>query len=196
MAAATDDLVKSVLLASVAAGATPFVPVPWLDDWAHSIALRSVARTVLERHPERTGDAAALVEGYLAHGAPPLGARALVAAARFVVRKMAVVLDVKKSHDVLGETIAFALALDVALATEPPSRALGHRIAVAVSAVGAGPIEALTRAVRLAIAEGGGAAQRFSRIGPGLANEIAAVQARLVASMGGNKSASASVDGS
>ncbi len=46
-------------------------------------------------------------------------AKALAAAARFVdPQGVAVVLDVKKSHDVFGESIAYALALDVAVAPE------------------------------------------------------------------------------
>jgi len=56
-----------------------------------------------------------MVDSYIEAGQDPLAQRAVVGAARFVVRKLAVVLDVKKSHDVFGETIALALAVDVAM---------------------------------------------------------------------------------
>ena len=57
-----------------------------------------------------------IVDAYVKEGASSLGKSIVVGAASFVVRKVAIVLDVKKSYDVFGESIAFALALDLAAA--------------------------------------------------------------------------------
>ena len=83
----------------------------------------------------------------------------LVGAARFVVRKVAVVLDVKKSHDVFGESIAFAIALDVASERKwihDDADALGGAMHRAVAASASGALEGLVRAGREAFAAGGG----------------------------------------
>ena len=84
--------------------------------------------------------------------------KAATTLARFVVRKVAVVLDVKKTHDVFGEAIAFAMALDSAVVravvTPTNGDAVGVAIHRAMQTVGSGLIDAMTRAGREAF--GGG----------------------------------------
>src|SRR5262245_54011344 len=111
------ELARLVLLEAAGSSVTPFVPVPFVDDYLFELLLRRIARKVIERGEKAVDPlvAKAVVEGYVKAGAAPVAERALTAAARFVVRKVAVILDVKKSHDVFGEALAFALALDVAV---------------------------------------------------------------------------------
>src|SRR5690606_22550340 len=106
------EVVGVVLVEAVGSSFTPFVPVPFVDDYLFERLLRRITRKVFERAGQEVTKPVtkAIVEGYVRAGDPGLGEKALTAAARFVVRKVAVVLDVKKSHDVFGEAIAYALA--------------------------------------------------------------------------------------
>jgi hypothetical protein len=177
---AATALVKEVLVEALGSSATPFVPVPFVDEWIFARLLRRIAKKVLARRARPT-DAAwitALVASYTDSGTAPLGQRAFVGAARFVIRKVAVVLDVKKSHDVFGEAIAFAVALDLAAAggwtdaLDP--RALGAAIHRTVSAVGSGLVDTVTRAGRSAWSNPANDAgdTRLARIAAEIAREI------------------------
>lgn len=153
---ATTALVKDVLVEAVGSSATPFVPVPFVDDWLFARLLRRIAKKVLVRRmkPAEPAWIKVLVGAYAEAGDPSLGKKVAVSAARFVVRKLAIVLDVKKSHDVFGEAIAFAVALDLAIAggwtdaLDP--RTLGGSIQRATSSMGTGLVETVTRAGRAA----------------------------------------------
>lgn len=150
------EIARDVLLEAIGSSATPFVPVPFVDDWLVARLLRRVAKKVLVRHgidpaPELRK---AIVDGFVDAGSEPLAQRLGVGAVRFVVRKVAVVLDVKKSHDVFGQCIAFALALDVALTRGAlqswPALDVGSIIHRSVESVGSAAIEGLATAVRRA----------------------------------------------
>jgi hypothetical protein len=162
------EIARDVLLEALGSSATPFVPVPWVDDWIVARLLRRIAKKVLVRHGLEADKPTvkALADGFLGAGQEPLATRAAVGAVRFVVRKVAVVLDVKKSHDVFGEAIAFALALDAAvvggaLRTASPYE-VGHLIHRAVSATGSAALEGLAGAVRSAFERQGAAHDRAS----------------------------------
>ena len=155
----TREIARDVLLEAFGASATPFVPVPFVDDWMLKRILRRIAGKVLAKHGLTSPALArSVVDAYVGAGATPLGTSILVGAARFVARKVAVVLDVKKSHDVFGESIAFALALDLAatqgVATDAGAAALGAAIHRTLQVVGSGTVEALVRAGREAYARG------------------------------------------
>lgn len=155
----TRAIARDVLLEAFGASATPFVPVPFVDDWMLERILRRIAGKALASHGLTSPALArSVVDAYVGAGATPIGTSILVGAARFVVRKVAVVLDVKKSHDVFGESIAFALALDLAAthgaATEAGAPALGAAIYRTLQVVGSGTVEALVRAGREAYARG------------------------------------------
>lgn len=128
---ATTALVKDVLAEALGSSATPFVPVPFVDDWIFARLLGRIARKVMHRRARPVQDpwVKALIASYTDSGTRPLAERAVVGAARFVVRKIAVVLDVKKSHDVFGEAIAFAVALDLAIVAAGPTRSRRARSA-------------------------------------------------------------------
>ena len=85
-----------MLVEALGSSATPFVPLPFVDDYLFARLLRRTARKVLERKGQLVDDRVvkALVEGYLREGDPSLGSKAVTTAARFIVRKVAVVLDV------------------------------------------------------------------------------------------------------
>jgi len=108
------DLVLDVLVEAFGSSATPFVPLPWVDDWMLARLMRRVTRKVLERRRETksTDFVKAVVDGYTEAASPSRGRWAFNTAARFVLRKVSVVLDAKKSHDLFGEVIAFSLAVD------------------------------------------------------------------------------------
>jgi hypothetical protein len=149
----TRELAREVLVEAFGASATPFVPVPFVDDWMLARLLRRIAGKVLARHGlESKTLPRAITDAYVKEGAAPLAKSILVGAARFVVRKVAVVLDVKKSYDVFGESIAFAFALDIGAsngwATDLGGARLGGAIHRAMQQVGSGAIEALVRAGR------------------------------------------------
>jgi hypothetical protein len=135
------ELVRVVLAEAALSSLTPFVPVPFVDDWILERLLGRIARKVA---PHIAFD---VVRGYLRASASPLTMRAISAAAHFVVRKVALVFDVKRSHDVFGEAIAFAYALDVA--PHPvDAAALGGAIHRSLQSLGPAALEVLTRAAR------------------------------------------------
>ncbi len=151
--ARTRAIARDVLLEAFGASATPFVPVPFVDDWMQARLLRRVAAKVLERHGLATGELPRkLVDAYVKEGAPPLGTSIAVGAARLIVGKVAVVLDVKKSYEVFGESIAFAIALDVGAARgwahEAGATRLGGAMHRSLRVVGSGALEALVRAAK------------------------------------------------
>jgi hypothetical protein len=156
-------LARDVLVEAFGASATPFVPVPFVDDWMHARVLRRIAKKVLEPHGMTSETLTkAVADAYVEAGSPPLAKSVVVGAARFVVRKVAVVLDVMKSHDVFGQSIAFALAIDIAAerrwVDESRAKILGAVIHRALSRIGSGPLDALARAVKEAASKrlGGG----------------------------------------
>jgi hypothetical protein len=145
---------------AVGSSLTPWVPVPFVDDWIYERLLRRIARKVMERGGISEADLGAgrIAEVYLKAGDPSFGVKAATTLARFVVRKVAVVLDVKKTHDVFGESIAFALALDSAVVrgvVNPHNgEAVGSAIHRSMQVVGSGLVDAMTRAGREAFAGG------------------------------------------
>ena len=160
-------IAREVLVEAFGASATPFVPVPFIDDWMLARLLRRIAGKVLARHaltspPELPK---VIVDAYVDEGSSSLARSVVVGAARFVVRKLAVVLDVKKSYDVFGQSIVFALALDLAAAQGWLHEASAERVGAAVyrtmqivgsGAIGSlGSLGSLGRAGRAAYAKGG-----------------------------------------
>jgi hypothetical protein len=139
---------------AVGSSLTPWVPVPFVDDWILERLLRRIARKVMERGGI-SGDDDAIAEAYLKAGDPSFGMKAATTLVRFVVRKVAVVLDVKKTHDVFGEAIAFAMALDSAVVrgavTATNGDAVGAAIHRSMQQVGSGLLDAMTRAGREAV---------------------------------------------
>jgi hypothetical protein len=155
------EIVREVLVEAFGASATPFVPLPFVDDYLHARLLRRIAAKTLARHGLGSpGLARSVVDGYVKEGALSLGKSILVGAARFVVRKVAIVLDVKKSYDVFGESLAFALALDLAAENgwvhERAAARVGGAIHRVLGTVGSGAIEALVRAAREAVGQAAG----------------------------------------
>jgi hypothetical protein len=151
------ELVGVVLLEAVGSSVTPFVPLPFVDDWLFARLLERIAAKVLAREapPPPPEVAKAIVKGYMHAAEPPLHERAVIAAARFVARKVAIIFDVMKSHDVFGEAIAFALALDVAreagAVDARRASSLGGAIHRAVERVGSAAIDVVTEATREAL---------------------------------------------
>lgn len=146
-----------VIALAVGSSLTPFVPVPFLDDYILERLLRRIAKKVMAQGG-MTFSEKPLVKAYLQAGDPSLGMKAATTMARFVVRKVAVVLDVKKSHDVFGEAIAFAFALDSAVrakaVVESNAPAVGVAIHRSIQLVGSGLIDAMTRAGKKAFSGG------------------------------------------
>jgi hypothetical protein len=174
------EIVREVLVEAFGASATPFVPVPFVDDWMLARLLRRIAGKVLARHgltkpPEL---AKVIVDAYFDEGSSSIARSVVVGAARFVVRKLAIVLDVKKSYDVFGQSIVFALALDSAAAHGWLHEASAERVGAAVhrtlKIVGSGAIEALGRAGRDAYARGGA-----GQLADAIAAEVERTQAQL-----------------
>ena len=165
-------LVKEVLVEAFGASATPFLPVPFVDDWMHARLLRRIAAKVLMRHAlgSPPGLPKVVVAAFVAEGAPSIARSIAVGAARFVVRKLAIVLDVKKGYDVFGQAIVFALALDLAATRgwlhEASAERVGGAIHRALAEVGSGAIEALGRTGRDAFARGP------SHLGDAIAAEV------------------------
>jgi hypothetical protein len=170
------------LVEAVGSSMTPFVPLPFVDDYLFARLLRRIARKVIggDEAPVRS-IAKTLVDGYTKAGEAPLGEKALSAAARFVVRKVAVVLDVKRSHDVFGEAIIFALALDVAVAfgavQEVSARSVGEALHRSVQTVGSAAIEVLSRAGRDAFTGEGD--NRFMRVAEAIGKQVDEAHAQL-----------------
>jgi hypothetical protein len=189
------DIARDVLLEALGSSATPFVPVPWVDDWLVARLLRRIAKKVLTRHgiepsAELTRD---IAEGFAFAGEKPFATRAAVSAVRFVVRKIAVVLDVKKSHDVFGQAIAFALALDAAIdrgvLRATSARDVGALLHRATLGVGSGTIDQLAGAVRHAFQRHASPRERAShqtraeRIADAVGAQIDEAQARLASAL-------------
>jgi hypothetical protein len=175
-------IVREVLLEAFGASATPFVPVPFVDDWMLARLLRRVAAKVLARHgltspPELPK---VIVDAYIAEGSPSLARSVAVGAARFVVRKLAIVLDVKKSYDVFGQAIVFALAVDLAAAHGWLHEASAERVGAALhrtlKVVGSGAIASLGRAGRDAYVKRGEGAGQLAEV---IAGEVDRTRARL-----------------
>lgn len=189
------DIARDVLLEALGSSATPFVPVPFVDDWLVARLLRRIAKKVLVRHGvDPTPDVRkAIVDGFVDAGSEPLAQRAAVGAVRFVVRKVAVVLDVKKSHDVFGQAIAFALALDSAVARGAlhswPAAEVGTILHRAVESVGSAAIEGLATAVRRAFERNAASGERAShqtraaRVSDAVGTHIEEAHARLTAAV-------------
>lgn len=189
---ASREIARDVLLEALGSSATPFVPVPFVDDWLVARLLRRIAKKVLVRHHiDPTSELrSAIVDGFVDAGAEPLATRAAVGAVRFVVRKIAVVMDVKKSHDVFGQCIAFALALDAAIARgalqSRPAMEVGNILHRALESVGSAAIEGLATAVRRAFeknpaVQGEGASQqtRAARVAEAVGTHIEDAHMRL-----------------
>lgn len=182
-------IARDVLLEALGSSATAFVPVPFVDDWLVARLLRRIAKKVLVRHEiDPTPDLGkAIVDGFVDEDAEPLAQRAAVGAVRFVIRKVAVVLDVKKSHDVFGQAIAFALALDAAIARgalqSRPAAEVGSIIHRALQAVGSAAIEGLATAVRRAFEKSGAERAshqtRAARVADAVGTHIEEAHARL-----------------
>ena len=174
------EIVRDVLVEAFSASATPFVPVPLVDDWMFGRLLRRIAGKVLARHaltspPELPQ---VIVAAYFDAGSSSVVKSVAVGAARFVVRKLAIVLDVKKSYDVFGKSIVFALALDLAAANGWLHEASAERVGAAVHrtllVVGSGAIESLGRAGRDAFKRGGP-----KQLGAAMAAEVERARAQL-----------------
>jgi hypothetical protein len=181
--ARTRAIARDVLLEALGASATPFVPVPFVDDWMQARLLCRVATKVLDRHGlPTTSIPRGIVDAYVKEGAPPLGTSIAVGAARFIVRKLAIVLDVKRSYEVFGESIAFAIALDVGAARgwahDAGAARLGGAMHRALKVVGSGAIEALVRAGRDASARATPAPGSL-QLGDALGREIDAIRLKI-----------------
>jgi hypothetical protein len=145
----TRHAVMSALLEAVGSSATPFVPLPFVDDWIVRRIFRRVARKTVRRHGVTDAKLLAkrIVKGYVAAGKSGMMRTVANVTTRFIVRKFAVALDVKKSHDVFSETIAFAVALEVCcehgwhFTVEP--KVLGKAIYRAVREVGGKLLETI-----------------------------------------------------
>lgn len=168
MSSTSREIARDVLLEALGSSATPFVPVPFVDDWLVGRLLRRIAKKVLVRHGiEATSDLrASIVDGFIGADAEPLTRKAAVGAVRFVVRKVAVVLDVKKSHDVFGQAIAFALALDAAVTRGALQSWSAHDVGMilhrALESVGSAAIEGLATAVKGAFQKTAASGERAS----------------------------------
>lgn len=145
---------------AVGSSLTPWVPVPFVDDWILERLLRRIARKVMERGgiSEPAPLAPAIAGAYLRAGDSSFGVKAATTLVRFAVRKVAIVLDVKKTHDVFGEAIAFAMALDSAVVRAVVTPVNGDAVGLAIHrsmlTVGSGLLDAMTRAGREAFAGG------------------------------------------
>ena len=180
----TREIAREVLLEAFGASATPFVPVPFVDDWMLARLLRRIAGKVLTRHAVTTPDLPRLiVDAYVKAGQSSMASTILVGAARFVVRKLAVVMDVKKSHDVFGESIAFALGLDIAVingwATEAGAAHLGAAMYRSLQIVGSGALEALVRAARDGFTRSGADTKRLDHLSEAIAGEVEKARKQL-----------------
>jgi hypothetical protein len=180
--ARTREIAREVLIEAFGASATPFVPVPFVDDYLYARLLRRVATKVLDRNGLPSSDSRlprTIVDAFLKEGASPIGTSIAVGAARFIVRKVAIVLDVKKCHEVFGESIAFAVALDIGAsrgwAREASAERLGGAMHRSLKAVGSGAFEALFRAGREAAKAGGNPA----RMGDAIGREIDEMRAKI-----------------
>lgn len=183
------EIAREVLYEALGSSATPFVPVPWVDDWLVARLLRRIARKVMARRglEPQPPVVKAVVEGYMGAGAEPLATKAAVGAVRFVVRKVAVVLDVKKSHDVFGQAIAFAFALDRALVARALADASAYDVGAvlhrAVESAGSAALEGVVGSVRASFAEGGEERTRRERIAGALSAHVDEAAARIASAV-------------
>ena len=177
-------IARDVLVEAFGASATPWVPVPFVDDWVLERVLRRIAGKVLARHgltspPELP---AVVTKAYVDADPSSLAKSVVVGAARFAIRKLAVVLDVKRSYDVFGQAIAFALALDIACERgwlhEASAERVGGAVYRTLRVVGAGAIASLGRAGRHAFARGG-----KSAVTDALAGEMDHLRGQLEAAL-------------
>ncbi|OJY27727.1 MAG: hypothetical protein BGO98_41440 [Myxococcales bacterium 68-20] len=183
----TRDLVTLVLLEAVGSSVTSFVPVPFVDDYLLAQLLRRITRKVSDRAGQRIEEpfANAIVDGYVRAADHGLGEKAFNAAARFLLRKVALVLDVKRSHDVFGQSIAYALALDIALKAEPfdawRAPLVGRAIHRATESVGSAAIELISRAGRDALNASSRAPEgaRLARVAEAIGKEVDSAHGRL-----------------
>ncbi len=181
------DLVDLVLVEAVGSSVTPFVPLPFVDEYLFARLLRRITRKVIERAklPVDEPVVHAVVDAYLRAGDSGLHEKFFTAAARFVIRKLAVVLDVKKSHDVFGEAIAFALALDVVVQLGALSSGTASKVGAAIhrstQTVGSAALEVITRAGREAFKASEGAEQssRFARVAGAIGKRVDETSAHL-----------------
>ena len=68
-----NDIARDVLVEAFGASATPFVPVPFVDDYLVARLLRRIAGKVLARHDVVSPELArAIVVAYVKEGSPPL----------------------------------------------------------------------------------------------------------------------------
>jgi hypothetical protein len=191
----TADIVRLVIGEAVGSSLTPFVPLPWVDDMILERLMRRIAAKVLVERgvPSYPAIAKTLVGAYVDAGKDPLASRVLVGAARFVMRKVAVILDVKKSHDVFGEAIVFALAVDIAAESrwvkESTAKEVGGAIYVALEATGSGAIDALARSARAAFKDKEGEGSRLSRAKDKLTLELETTKTTLEATLRGEAKA-------
>ena len=177
-------LVPVVLVEALGSSVTPFIPLPFVDDWIFEGLLRRIVHKVA---PAEGSVEAAVVAGYVRAGASPMHTKALTAAVRFVIRKVAVILDVKKGHDVFGEAIAFAFALDIAVAEGRLASAdaagaaeVGAAMYRSTQSLGSAAIEVVTRAVRTAIGKTAGeASSGLARTSEAIGAQVDAAYARL-----------------
>jgi hypothetical protein len=174
------EIARDVLVEAWGASATPFVPVPFVDEWMQARLLRRIAGKVLARHgltspPELPK---VIVDAYFKVEHSSIAKSVAVGAARFIVRKLAIALDVKKSYDVFGQFIVFALAVDLAAANGWLDEASAERVGAAIfrtlAVVGSGAIESLGRAGRDAYSRGGA-----SRLADAIAAEVDRTRAVL-----------------
>ncbi len=178
------EIARLVLMEAVGASATPFIPVPFVDDFLRTQLLKRVATKVLARHdPPANELAGAVVSAYDKAGARPLASSIAVGAARFIVRKLAIVLDVKKSYDVFGQSLAFAIAVDIAategwLAVQGADR-IGAAIHHVLESASSGTLESLGRAGRQAYAKGGSPGVLAEAIGAEVDQTRAALEAAM-----------------
>jgi hypothetical protein len=185
----TGELVSLVLVEAVGSSITPFVPLPFVDDYLLARLFRRITRKVAERGGHSIDEqlAKAIVDGYFRAGDPGLGSKAFTAAVRFAVRTVAVVLDVKRGHDVFGESIAYALALDVAVELRAlnaenagTASTVGAAIHRATQSVGSAALEVITRAGREAwSASKGPETTGFSRVAEAIAQQVEDAHGRL-----------------
>lgn len=108
------DLVRDVVVEAFGSSASVFVPLPFLDDWILARLFERVAAKIVARRQKNVPAyyTKTMVHAYLKAGEPTTKMWVLGKMARFALRKVSVVLDAKRSHDVFGETIAFAVAFD------------------------------------------------------------------------------------
>lgn len=179
------EVAKAALVEALGSSVTPFVPLPLVDDWIVRRLLRRVAKKTTARHgvTDPAPVARRIVKGYVRAGKAGWLSSIANVTTRFVVRKVAVALDVKKSHDVFSEVIAFALALEIAAErgwhfTVEPEK-LGGACLRAVRGAGGGLTDAIGKAGRAAFSGNGTEGSRVARATEAIAQELDARRSAL-----------------